>query len=62
MNGRDLAARLSELEPHLKTIFMSGYTEVPMLFSGQDEECIAYLQKPFALDTLTAKVREILSA
>jgi CheY-like chemotaxis protein len=60
MNGRDLAEHLSKRRPSLKMLFMSGYTENAVLRRGLEDDCAAYLQKPFALQTLTDKVREVL--
>lgn len=58
MSGRDLAEQLAARRPTLKTLFMSGYSEETVLRRGQD--CASYLQKPFAVETLTEKVREVL--
>jgi len=60
MNGRDLGERLAAMSPRLKMLFMSGYTENAVLRHGLEKDCAAYLQKPFALETLIAKVREVL--
>lgn len=60
MSGRELAVRLKALQPNLKTIYMSGYTDNPILRRDFQAIEVAYLQKPFTLETLTAKVKEIL--
>lgn len=60
MNGHDLAKRLFEMSPGLKTIFMSGYTENAITREGLSDPRLVYLQKPFTLDVLTRKVREVL--
>jgi len=60
MNGRELAIRLRALQPNLKTIYMSGYTDNPVLRRDFQAQEVAYLQKPFTLETLTSKVKEIL--
>ena len=62
MGGRELAFRLASVRPHMKVIYMSGYAEY-----AKDNQKIAesenvILQKPFALDTLARKVREVLAA
>ena len=57
MTGPELAARISEVRPGLKVLFMSGYTNravSDLVAAG------AFLQKPFPPGVLTAKVREIL--
>jgi CheY-like chemotaxis protein len=60
INGRDLAARMSEMQPGLKVIFMSGYTDNAVLKNSVAESTTPYLQKPFTLDALVTKVHETL--
>ncbi|MGL4461747.1 MAG: response regulator [Planctomycetia bacterium] len=60
MSGRELAARLNQLKPDLKVLFMSGYTEVEVLQKGLEAGAVDFLAKPFSLEALTLKVREIL--
>jgi CheY-like chemotaxis protein len=60
MNGRDLATRLCAARPEMKVILMSGYTDNPVLKRCVAETTTLYLQKPFTLDTLIAKVHEAL--
>jgi two-component system, cell cycle sensor histidine kinase and response regulator CckA len=61
MSGVELAKRMAELRPQIKTLFMSGYSN--NLLSGQqiaDLEQVL-LRKPFRLSTLGERVREALS-
>jgi CheY-like chemotaxis protein len=59
MNGRQLADRLVAERPHLKVLYMSGYTDDQVL--GHDAAPVAaFLQKPFTPDVLARKVREAL--
>jgi CheY-like chemotaxis protein len=60
MNGHDLAKNLLAASPRLKVIFMSGYTENAITREGLADPRLVYLQKPFTLDVLTRKVREVL--
>jgi two-component system cell cycle sensor histidine kinase/response regulator CckA len=60
MNGRDLARKLTSLQPGLKTIYMSGYTDSPLLRQDFQSTKTVYLQKPFTLESLTNKVKEVL--
>ena len=60
INGRDLAARLCEMQRGMKVIFMSGYTDNAVLRNSVAESTNSYLQKPFSLDALIAKVHEVL--
>ncbi|HEV8394743.1 MAG TPA: PAS domain S-box protein [Vicinamibacterales bacterium] len=62
MNGRELAARLRESRPELKTLFVSGYSASALAPRGVLEEGVHFLQKPFSLEDLAASVREALDA
>lgn len=60
MNGRDLASHLQPLHPDLKCLFMSGYTADFIAHHGVLEEGVHFIQKPFTMQDLAAKVREVL--
>jgi PAS domain S-box-containing protein len=60
MNGRELAERFKPLYPKMKVLYMSGYTDDAITHHGVLEEGMNYLQKPFTVDGLTRKVREVL--
>ncbi|HYA88218.1 MAG TPA: PAS domain S-box protein, partial [Nitrospirota bacterium] len=60
MNGRDLAKLLISLYPDIRSLFMSGYTANVIAHQGVLEEGIHFLQKPFSINNLAAKVREAL--
>ena len=60
MNGRQLAQRLAEAVPDLKCLFMSGYTANVIAHRGILDEGVNFLQKPFSMAALAAKVREVL--
>lgn len=60
MNGRDLAERLRELFPEIKRLFMSGYTANVIVHQGMLNDGVAFLQKPFSINELAEKVREVL--
>ena len=60
MNGRELAQRMAALSPKTRILFMSGYTEAAVWRNGMIENSNNFLQKPFTLDALTRKVREVL--
>ncbi|NCA83365.1 MAG: transporter substrate-binding domain-containing protein [Opitutae bacterium] len=61
MNGRDLAKILSSLRPNLKQLFMSGYTANVIAHHGVLDEGMHFIQKPFAMRDLAAKLRETLA-
>ena len=58
MNGDELAKRLLADDPSLKCLFMSGYTADIVTHGGLLGEDIHFIQKPFALDSLIAKIQE----
>jgi DNA-binding response OmpR family regulator len=60
MSGRELAKLLSKARSGIKVLFLSGYTEDTIIHQGALESGTAFLQKPFTLQALSRKVREIL--
>ena len=62
VGGRELAEKMALLRPDTKVLFMSGYTDSAVTARGVLETGIFLLQKPFTLDALTRKVREVLDA
>jgi len=60
MNGRDLAKNILSLYPHLKCLFMSGYTANVIAHHGVLDEGVNFIQKPFSKGDLNVKVREVL--
>ena len=62
MSGRELVATLARERPGLRVLFVSGYTDDAVIHRGLVEPGAPFLQKPFALDSLARKVREVLDA
>ena len=62
MNGRELAQRVGSLRPEIKILYMSGYTENAIGHNGTLDAGVTLLQKPFTLQALKHKVREMLDA
>ena len=60
MNGKELRDKLLLKWPDMKALFMSGYTADVIAHHGIIDEGIQFLQKPFSVNTLAAKVRETL--
>ena len=58
--GRSIAKQISSLRPGIKILYMSGYTDDTLIQSKGFDRGDAFLQKPFTLATLTAKVRQVL--
>jgi PAS domain S-box-containing protein len=62
MNGRDLAILLRNIRPGLRCLFASGYTADIIAHQGELDEGVVFIQKPFSIRSLAAKVREALEA
>ena len=62
ISGKELADRLNQRRPETKVLFMSGHTENAIVHHGVLRPGIAFIQKPFRLETLVHKVREMLDA
>jgi CheY-like chemotaxis protein len=62
MGGKELATELRVGRPGVKVMFTSGYTEEAVFEHGLSDGRVAFLQKPFMLDDLARKVRELLDS
>jgi PAS domain S-box-containing protein len=62
MNGTELAERLTARRPGLRVLYMSGYTFDTMARRDAARAAVSLLQKPFSMETLGEKVREVLDA
>ena len=60
IGGRALAERLTALFPHLRVLFMSGYSDEAVFRHGIIREGTAFIEKPFSQASLARKVREVL--
>jgi PAS domain S-box-containing protein len=60
MNGRDLAKNLLSIYPNIRRLFMSGYTANVIAHHGVLDEGVHFIQKPFSMKDLGAKLREVL--
>jgi two-component system, cell cycle sensor histidine kinase and response regulator CckA len=60
MSGQELSRQLCISDPALKVLYLSGYTEDSIIHEGALEAGTAFLQKPFTLQALSRKVREVL--
>jgi DNA-binding NtrC family response regulator len=60
IGGRELADRIAEIRPEIKVLYMSGYTDNAIVHHGVLGEGMKFIQKPFTVDGLARKVREVL--
>ena len=60
MSGRELAELLRAHDAGLKVLFQSGHTGDTLVRHGVVHTEVAFLQKPFTLDALSKKLREVL--
>ncbi len=61
MNGRQLADAARSLRPGLKVLFITGYAETAVLSHGHLEPGMHIMVKPFAMEALAARVKDLLS-
>ncbi|MCZ8547465.1 CHASE3 domain-containing protein [Mesorhizobium qingshengii] len=62
MNGRKLAEAAIERMPQLKVIFTTGFTRNAVVHNGVLDHDVHFLAKPFTIEQLGAKLREVLDA
>ena len=62
MNGQELVERLIPLQPQMKVLFISGYSEDVFSTRSTLDPGILYVQKPFTPVELLGKVRHVLDS
>lgn len=60
MDGPALLAKVRERLPELKVIFVSGYAEESVRQDIADDQSVEFLAKPYSLDQINSKVKEVL--
>ena len=61
MNGRQLADAARVDRPDLKVLFITGYAENAVIGNGQLDPGMHVLTKPFAMDALANRIREVIA-
>ena len=61
MNGRQLAEAARTARPGLPVLFITGYAENSLLGNGQLEPGVQIVTKPFTLDVLVRRIRDLLA-
>ncbi|HEX5106983.1 MAG TPA: response regulator [Vicinamibacterales bacterium] len=62
LSGPHLAARLSKLNPALRVLYVSGYTDDASALHGTSPGDVPFLQKPFTPSMLAQRIRSILDS
>jgi two-component system cell cycle sensor histidine kinase/response regulator CckA len=60
MDGPTLLKHVREQMPNLKVIFVSGYAEESVRRDIEDDQSVEFLPKPYSLDQINSKVKEVL--
>ena len=60
LSGPELSRRLAYFYPEMKVLYMSGYTDNMIFQQGVLDHGMFFLQKPFSVEGLVGKVREVL--
>ncbi len=62
MNGRQMVDAGRAARPDLKVLFITGYAENALLDDGKLPPGMAVLTKPFAMETMAARIRSMIEA
>jgi CheY-like chemotaxis protein len=60
MSGPAMIEGIMQRRPHVRVLFLSGYTEEASALTGLRPAHVAFLQKPFSFSALLTKTREVL--
>jgi CheY-like chemotaxis protein len=60
MNGRQVADAGRALRPNLKVLFITGYAESAVVGNGRLDPGMQVITKPFGIDALTNRVRDMI--
>jgi two-component system cell cycle sensor histidine kinase/response regulator CckA len=60
MSGKDLVSQLKIARPGIKSLYISGYPDDAIAHHGILDSGVTFLQKPFTVESLTRKIREVM--
>ncbi|HXZ30544.1 MAG TPA: response regulator [Dehalococcoidia bacterium] len=61
-NGKDVYEEIRFLHPHVKVIFLSGYSEDVFSREGIQEKEVTFIAKPVLPYSLLKRIRKVLDA
>ncbi len=62
MSGKELVERMRAIDPELRVLYMSGYTDNAIVQHGILDSGTPFIQKPFSIRDLAAKAQEALQS
>jgi two-component system cell cycle sensor histidine kinase/response regulator CckA len=62
MGGEDLISWIKTIRPDVKALYVSGYTNNSIIHHGILDPNVAFLQKPYSVNSLARKVREVIDS
>ena len=62
VGGHELAQRIKKMRPRIKILLTSGYPEHGAVTEKVADPCAVILQKPYPLNTLASRIRQMLDA
>ncbi len=62
LDGRRLADKAREQRPGLKVLYTTGYTRNAIVHNGMLDADVAFLPKPFTIEQLARKIRQVLDS
>jgi CheY-like chemotaxis protein len=60
MNGRRLADEAVQRRPALKVLFTTGFTRNAVIHNGALDADVHFITKPFTLEALSAKLKDVM--
>jgi two-component system cell cycle sensor histidine kinase/response regulator CckA len=60
MDGRETFEILKSIDPGVKVILSSGYSVDARSTSMMEQGCYGFIQKPYSMNTLSQKVKDVL--
>jgi FixJ family two-component response regulator len=62
ISGKQLSDEIEKIYPEIKILFISGYTDESIVQHGILDSQVEFLQKPFSVESLGKKVRQVLDS